>query len=248
MRKNIYIDITKFEKYNNPYLGVYQETVSNPRDFDEMFDAIAIINKMIQKKDNEYLTTGTPFPETEAENIMEAYKFADSCLNDGPEALARIASHWFGHMPLLFNLGKLFVYIKEKAIMESGLQSLSKGKQDLFQNIVNAFVKTNTDIVIVHDGNFSTVNKDIDRQNDTFVYDNLKIITYKFLTSKDTILTLLERDGDIETRSSIRMENGKVFIIGADELEWAYNQGCMIYVPTPCTKFKYKTFEMEQKF
>lgn len=205
------------DKYSNKYLGVFQEFIQDENDFDAMVGAVAVINTLI-----------APLFEQEAidkktrDDIIAAWEYAESKMMKTKSQQKKIMEYWGGDFPLLFKVGVILHYEKNKERIEFETSLLDEEQQLLFAKIMRAVWTTKEKRRLVC-GTLSvglpkTIRKDAKEQYEYMVRD---IINTFLLADSDVLIFAIERkEGD--TISALVNKGGRVSIVPTDTLKMSY--------------------------
>lgn len=220
--KTVSLDTKNLEKYKNKYIGIIKEVVENENDINQMMSAVALINSQLL-----LLATKNPedIPEEKQEEIIEVYHYAVDRMMTSTSNEEKILENWFGDYPLLFRMGDTFVIRKEIKEMENYVSNLSKGKQDLFQKIVDKIWNTRKKRTLVVDDDLIKIPKTIPKE---YLEENknlIRVLVSHFFKYGCVLIFSQEDKEKIVKMGMKKSKNGKIEIIDKKELQWAYSHG-----------------------
>ena len=97
--QTIHITENQLNKYDNKYIGIIKETVSDEADINQMIQALTIINAQLIA-----ISIDPNLVEKEKEKIIEAFEYVYPKVMTSEENEEKILENCFGNYPLLFRI------------------------------------------------------------------------------------------------------------------------------------------------
>ena len=200
----------------NEYIDVVKKNVKDETNIDQMIQAVSFINTQLVVK------LQTELKKKEKDEIIEAYDYIFPRMMTCQKNYEKICKNWFGDYPLFFRVGMNLKYERELEEMEDGLKQFSRAKQEMFDKIVNEVWNKRYNRMIVVNATTLEIPKTIYRNElDDYKY-SLMVSVYQFLKLQNGVFIFSYEKNGTHVKSALRMQEGKVFIIDTDELEWCY--------------------------
>jgi hypothetical protein len=212
------INLNNASKYPNKYIGVIKEIVKDEHNIDEMIRSVSVINAQLVA-----LSISEEKVRKERDLIIEAYNYAAERMLTSEKNERKILENWFGNWPLLFRMGSILEYEKDKERIDFEYTLLSDEQKILFKKILDATWKVREKRRISLCGNAVQIPKTVRKDELQQYYYAVKDRIITFLLSDNDVLTFaLERpDGDVI--SALLKKNGKIEVVDAKRLEHSYS-------------------------
>jgi hypothetical protein len=129
----IRVEFSKLNEYPNKYIGVIKEVVKDEKNIDEMIGAVAMINAMLVR-----VSIDDEKVRNERDAIIEAYDYAAERMLTSKKNERKVLENWFGNYPLLFRMGSVLEFEKDKERIDFEYNLLSDEQKELFKKIIDA--------------------------------------------------------------------------------------------------------------
>ena len=212
-------DPSVLDKYKNKYLGVFQEFVHDENDFDAMVGAVAVINTLISP-----LFEQESIDKQTRDDIIATWEYAESRMMKTKKQQKQVIDYWGGDFPLLFKVGVILHYEKNKERIEFETSLLDDKQQVLFAKIMHSVWSTKEKRRLVC-GTLSVglpkvMRRDAKEQYSYMVRD---IINTFLLADQDVLIFAIEYpEGD--AISALVNRNGQVSIVPTETLKMSYSR------------------------
>lgn len=216
--QTIHITENQLNKYDNKYIGIIKETVSDEADINQMIQALSIINAQLIT-----ISINPNFVEKEKEKIIEAFEYVYPKVMTSEENEEKILENWFGNYPLLFRMGSTFLHERELENFSKEYNNLSKFNKHLYNQIFTKIWNTraNRHVVVCEDD--IEIPKTIYSQDLDIFKVGLKQLLLSFFKEDVSSLVFTYEKKDKIVCAALRKVKTHITIVDVNELKECYS-------------------------
>ena len=207
--RRIILDPSTVEKYENPYIGTFEEMLKREGNtIETMIGAVAMINAellatMGRKNIDE-------IDETTKEKIIEAYEYTSERMLTSKKNEKKILHNWFGNYPLLFRIGYTFKVLNLRKELESRYRKLSKEKQSNFDKTFQKIWNTREYRKVFFEDGSIEIPKTVYREELDDYKDGLKEGLLDFFEAENGVLVFAHSNDNKKLNGFVKIqEDGK---------------------------------------
>ena len=239
--QTIHITENQLNKYDNKYIGIIKETVSDETDINQMIKALSIINAQLIA-----ISINPNLVGKEKEKIIEAFEYVYPKVMTSEENEEKILEHWFGNYPLLFRMGSTFLHERELAEISKEYDNLSKFNKHLYNQIFTKIwnTRSNRHVVLCEDD--IEIPKTIYRQDLDIFKFGLKQLLLSFFKEDVSSLVFMYEKKDKIVCEALRKVQNKITIVDVNELKECYSYDPQIGLPiNPPDDYEFRKFDIQ---
>lgn len=240
-KQTIHITENQLNKYDNKYIGIIKETVSDETDINQMIKALSIINAQLIA-----ISINPNLIEDQKEKIIEAFEYVYPKVMTSEENEEKILENWFGNYPLLFRMGSTFLHERELAEISKEYDNLSKFYKHLYNQIFTKIWNTRSNRHVVLSEDDIAIPKTIYRQDLDIFKFGLKQLLLSFFKEDVSSLVFTYEKKDKIVCEALRKVQNKITIVDVNELKECYSYDPQTGSPiNPPDDYEFKEFDIQ---
>ena len=204
--------------HKNKYINTMLNVAKDENDINDMIGAMAVVNAQLL-----IVANNESEVEKQADEIIEAYHWAYEKTMTSNSKRRKVMENWFGDLPLLFRMGSVLEFEKEKKRINFEYTLLDDEQKKMFSKIINSTWKVREDRRIVVDGTCGIfIPKTVPKENLDDMYYMAKDIVQTFLLADSAVLTFALERKDGHVISCLLKDKDGFHVVNKETVEWSY--------------------------